>query len=423
MSRVELKSHAEVIKLTRLIGEPPERLAYLERLPPGDLRVLRELATDVQYESDSEHFGRIAFASTLLPVSLTAAIARKAFGPLLCARIAGVLDTEQAIALADRMPADFLADLAVELDPRRASEIIAGMPPEQIAEVAEMLTARGEHVTMGRFVGHMTDEAIEACLVVIDEPTLLRMSYVLEGDDALERVITLMSPAHLRRAIRAATDHDLWPEALDLLGRVSPSLAGRLGDLAAEEDDRVLAAMVETAQSDDLWDAVLPVTHAMTPLGRRRFAELPAIHQPEVLVAIVRAAMLGEAWRDLLPLVPLLPHEARLRVWAEIVAVADGLPVENLRGMAADAIDLGVDDMLPDVVSAASSEDLWGPGLRLLVSLGPDLHERLAPLAAELSPDQRAESAARARDLGLLDDLGALGRALEAGDANLGRRP
>ena len=412
MTRAHLKAHAELVKLGRLLDIPPERVDYLGKLRPDEIRFLRELATDALYYHDQERFQLVAFASKLLPVGLTSLIAQKAFGPLLCARIAGVLDTAHAIALADKMPADFLADLAVSLDPRRCSDIISGMPADQVAEVAEILGTRREYVAMGRFVGHMTDEAIEASLAVVDEPALLRISYVLEGDEGLERVIGLMSPDHLRRAIRAATDHDLWPEALDLLSRVSPGLAGRLGDLAAEEDDRVLAGMVRTAQNDDLWDAVLPVTRAMTEEGRRRFAELPAIHVREVLTAIVRSAMLGDSWRELLPLVPLLPRDAQVLVWSEVLAIADGMPVEQLRSLAAGALDLGVDDMLPDVVSVAQSEDLWTPAMRLLVVLGPDLHRRLAPVAAGLPADQRAEARAHAQELGMLDGLGVLGEAL-----------
>lgn len=413
MTRVHLKAQAELVKIGRLLDIPPERVGYLEKLRPDEIRFLRELATDALYQSDRERFQLIAFASRLLPMTLTSLIAQKSFGPLLCARIAGVLETEHAIALADKMPADFLADLAVGLDPRRCSDIISGMPADQIAEVAEILAARREHVAMGRFVGHMTDEAIEASLAVVDEPALLRISYVLEGDEGLERVIRLMSSEHLRRAIRAATDHDLWPEALDLLGRVSPGLAGELGDLAASEDDRVLAGMVRTAQNDDLWDAVLPVTRAMTEAGRRRFAEVPAIHQPEVLTAIVRAAMLGDSWRELLPLVPLLPREAQVQVWSEVLSVADGMPVEQIRSLAGGALDLGVDDMLPDVVGVAQTEDLWTPAMRLLVVLGPDLHRRLAPVAAGLPPDQRAEARAHAEELGMLEGLGVLGEALD----------
>ena len=413
MSRRQLKSHAEVIKLGRLIGEPPERLAYLEKLQLDDLRILRELATDAQYEADAERFKRIAFASTLAPVSLTALIARRAFGALLCARIAGVLGTDHAIAIADRMPAEFLADLAVELDPRRAADIIAGMPPDQIASVAELLNMHGEHVAMGRFVGHMTDPAIEASLEVIDDASLLRISYVLEGDDGLKRVIELMSRERLRSAIRAATEHDLWPEALDLLGRVPHSLAGQLGDLAAEEDDSVLAGMVATAQTDDLWDAVLPVMGAMSDTGRRRFAALPSIHQPEVLTAIVRSAMLTGSWRDLLPLVPLLPRESQVLVWSEVIPVAEALPVETTRLMVSEALDLGLDHMLPDILSAADDADLWSSALHLLAALGPELHERLAPTAAALPAEQRSEALAHARDLGLLGELGVLGDALD----------
>ena len=51
----------------------------------------------------------------------------------------------------------------------------------------------------------------------------------------------------------------------------------------------------------------------------------------------------------------------------------------------------------------------------LAVELGPDLHRPLAPLAAALPPRQRGEAPTRARDLGLLGDLGVLGEALEQG--------
>lgn len=397
-----------MIKLARLLSDSPDRLGYLERLDPADLRVLRERATDAQYDADGDRFQRIAFASRLLPLSLTAFIVENIFGALLCARIAGVLDTRHAIALADRMPVDFLADLAVDLEPRRCSAIIAGMPAEQVAEVAEVLARRQEYVAMGRFVGHMTDAAIRDCLRVLDEPDLLRISYVLEGDEGLERVIGLMSRERLRRAIRAATDHDLWPEALDLLARVSDGLAGRLGDLAAEEDDRVLEAMVRTAQKDRLWDAVLPVMRTMTEQGRRRFAELPPIHESDVLAVIVRSAVAGESWRDLLPLVALLPRDAQTRVWSEVVAMAETLTDGRLRELATQAIDLGLEDMLPDVIAAAAPADLWAQALRLLTALGPDLQERLVPFAVALPDDRRIEAASHARELGLLHQLGPL---------------
>jgi hypothetical protein len=173
--------------------------------------------------------------------------------------------------------------------------------------------------------------------------------------------------------------------------------------------------MVRTAQADDLWDAVLPVTRAMGARGRQQFASLPSIHEPETLAAIVRSAMLGESWRDLLPLVPSLPRTAQMLVWSEVVGIAEELPVDRRRGLVSEAIGLGLDDMLPDVVSAGESAGLWDPALCLLASLGPDLHRRLVPYASSLPASQRAEALLRARDLGLLGELGVLVEALAPG--------
>jgi hypothetical protein len=311
---VTLEGHAEALKLARLLDRDPERFAYLERVAPDDVRVLRERATVVLFDRD-RRFGRIALASRIPPAGLTAWIAQHAFGALLCARIAALLDTARAIDLAERMPSDFLADLAVQLDPRRAREIIFGLPPELIGDVAAELTRREEYIAMGRFVGHMTDEAIQAAFRVIDDASLLRISYFVEEKDQLDHVVGLLAIRRVRGAIRAATDADLWPQALDLLTRVSAQRAGALADLAAEEDDAVLTGMVDCAQRDGLWDVVLPVTQNMSEDGRRRFAALPALHAPEVLEAVVDAAVANDLWDELSPLAELLPPAAQKVVW------------------------------------------------------------------------------------------------------------
>lgn len=153
----------------------------------------------------------------------------------------------------------------------------------------------------------------------------------------------------------------------------------------------------------------------MSDAGRRRFASLSAIHRPEALSSIVRSAMLGDSWRELLPLVPLLPRDAQLQVWSEVVVLAETLPEPTLRSMAGEALTLGIDDMLPDIVSSTQATGLWEPGLRLLVSLGPDLQGQLAPVATGLPADQRSEALAQARTLGLAEELGSLKEALATG--------
>ncbi|MEA2264647.1 MAG: hypothetical protein QOE27_230 [Solirubrobacteraceae bacterium] len=408
-----LAGHAEVLKLARLLETPAERLGYLEALPPEDVRLLRERAADSLYAADGHRFHRVALASRLPPVALTTFIAEHAFGPLLCARVAGLLDTRLAVEIAMRLPTPFVADLAALLDPRRAKDLIAALPPHRIAEVAAELTVREEYIAMGRFVGFMTDAAIEAAFGVIDDASLLRISYFVEAKDHLDHVVGLLAEDRVRGAIRAATAADLWPQALDLLTRVSPGRAGSLADLAALEDDDVLDGMVATAQRDGLWDAVLPVTRQMSPAGRTRFASLTSLHDPEVLGAIVRAAAADDLWHDLLPLAGLLPRGARGVVWSEILAVAGELPVGRLRTMAAEALDLGVEAMILDLVDhLLRSSGLLTRGLRLVAGLGPVLQERLVPLAAGLPEDRRAAVLHRVRALRLVRRLGPVTDAL-----------
>lgn len=410
---MSLASHAEVLKLARLLSTDVERLEYLEDLEPEEVAMLRERASDSLYAADGHRFHRVALASRLPPVALTTFIAEHAFGPLLCARVAGLLDVRLAVQIAMRLPTTFVADLAVELDPRRARDLIAALPPHRIAEVAEELTHRGEYIAMGRFVGFMTDAAIIACFGVIDDASLLWISYFVEAKDRLDHVVGLLPERRVRSAIRAATSADLWPQALDLLTRVTPERAGRLADLAALEDDAVLEGMVSTAQRDDLWDIVLPVTRQMSEAGRVRFASLPALHAPEFLASIVSAAVADDLWLDLVPLAMLLPQEARALVWAEILAVAATLRPARLRRMAGQALDQGIDEIVEDLVATLIDAGLLAAGLRLVAELGPALLDRLAPIAAGLPEEQRAAVLERARALRLVRKLGPICGALD----------
>ncbi len=305
-----LEGHAEVLKLALLLGDEPERFAYLEQLDPAAVRALRERATVRLYEGD-RRLHRVALAARIPPVPMTAWIAQHLFGPLLCARVAGLLDIGRAVGIAKRLPPEFIADLAMELDPRRAREIIFALPPALIGKVADILTQRGEWIVMGRFVGHMTDASLRAAFDVIDDAGLLRISYFVEEKDQLDHVVSLLESDRIIGAIRSASEQDLWPQALDLLTRISPEQAGELADLAAEEEDYVLDGMVHAAQRDGLWDIVLPVTQQMSEEGLARFAGLPALHEPDVITAVVDAASAADLLADLLPLAALMPPEAR----------------------------------------------------------------------------------------------------------------
>lgn len=245
---------AEIRRLARLLEREAHDLAYLESVALEDLRALREQTTEVLWRANSATFGRLAAASKLLPNSVTATISERAFGPLLSARMAAVLDPKRAADVAGKLSAPFLADLAVELDPRRASVLISLIEPNQIAEITRELDARREYVAMGRFVGHLSDPALEAAIGVMSAPTMLHVGFVLEDKQRVQRLIELLPHRRMDEIIGAAAEYDLWLEALDLLGHLTLERQAEIVASAPELDDAARDALAATVIEHGLAD-------------------------------------------------------------------------------------------------------------------------------------------------------------------------
>jgi hypothetical protein len=267
-----LQARAEILKLARILEREPDTLDYLERVPAADIRALREQVTDMLFSAHDETLSRLAAASKLLPVGLVALIGEKTFGPVLSARMAALLDPGRAADMADKLPTPFLADVAIAIDPRRSSAVIGRIPPARIAEITAELVRREEYVTMGRFVGHLSDEAIAAALTAMDERALLQVAFVLEDRDRLDRFADLLSDERLDQAIQTAASADLWAEALDLLGGLDVRRRAALISRPAAQDDAILDSLIEAVQSQDLWDSVLPLVELLPRHAQERVA-------------------------------------------------------------------------------------------------------------------------------------------------------
>ncbi|MDT4911578.1 MAG: hypothetical protein QOC66_706 [Pseudonocardiales bacterium] len=320
-----LERGAEITKLARLLGVERKELDHLDQIPASALRAFREQATDRLFAGDAGRLRRVAAASKLVPVPLTVKVAQAAFGPLLCAATAGLLEPSHAVKVAAKCPTAFLADIAITLDPRRAADVIAAVPTPLVVAVAKELIARREHVTIGRFVSFLRPETLRAAVPEIpDDADLLKVAFVMEGKDRLDDLVDLARD-RLPGLIRTAFERDLWAEALDLIGHLSVENVAELADLAAAQSDEVLTSLVRAAQDLPAWDALLPITAAMSGESLRRFAAIPAIQEPEVLAAIVLAASRADLWDAVLPLAELvLPKsEADLQRVLDLIAAVD----------------------------------------------------------------------------------------------------
>lgn len=195
----QLAVQAEILKLARLLQREPEHLAYLEAVPLKDLQTLRAQVTERLFTDHEPVLRRLAAASRLLPLALVASLSENTFGPILSARIAGLLDPERADQVGQRLPTPFVADIAIELDPRRAVDVIARIPADRIRQVTLELARRKEYVTMGRFVGHLDDEALAAAINALSDDELLETFVVMEEPPELDRLARLTDPDRIER--------------------------------------------------------------------------------------------------------------------------------------------------------------------------------------------------------------------------------
>lgn len=408
-----LERTAEITKLARLLGVEPTDLGYLDKLPADALHAFRIQATDRLFARDAGRLHRVAAASKLIPVPLTVKIAQLAFGPVLCAAIAGLLDPAHAVRIAARCPTSFLADITIHLDPRRAPDVIAAVPTELVVAVANDLLARGEHVTMGRFVSYLRPETLRASVEDIpDEADLLRVAFVMEGKHKLDELVDIARD-RIPGILQAAHEHDLWAEALDLIGHLSLENLADIAEATTAHGPEVLTSIVRAAHELDAWDDLLPVTTAMTPESLNRFATLPAVRDEAVLQRIVGTALAGPQWLALLPLTTQLPDDVRAKVAAQIAALDDEtlerlatqaheakmwealLPIalafdEDARRRLAGLPLLQREDVLRAAVDTAARHDLWDA----LLPLAGKLSEQARP-GAEALIRERAQAAGR----------------------------
>lgn len=414
-----------------MLGVEAKDLGYLEVIPSAELNQFRARCTDTLFAGDSGRLHRVATASKLVPVGLTVRISQLAFGPALCAATAGLLDPSHAVKIASKVPTPFLADIAVHLDPRRAAEVISAIPSEIVVRVAVELIQRGEYVTMGRFVNFLPLATLRAAVPRIeDEADLLRVAFVMEGKSSLDDLLDI-ARSRVQKLIDAAHTHDMWAEALDLIGNLSLDNRAELADVAASQDPIVLDALIQAAHRLGMWDALLPVVAVMSPDSLARFAEIPAVLDPEVLDGIVTAALDGDLWLDLLPLSTALPEQG-LRLVAARAAAEDDETLSHLATQAHEAeqwdallpIALAFDDdarrrlahlpllaradVLQAAIGTAARHDLWDAVLPLAEVLPEEVKPTIAAAIGDLTRDQilaALDAAARSDNLPVLVDI------------------
>lgn len=309
-----LAKQAEIEKLSRLLGVTTAELAFLNSLQSKAIREIAGRVSDTLHDSGEEKFRRIAKTTKLVPSSVSAAIAQRFLGPLASAMVAVNLDPKKAAELTGHLEPGFLAEVSLHLDPRRAEDIIARIPDDLVVRVAGELVAREEYITMGRFVGYVSRDAIIRAVESMAPDQVLHTAFFVEAEERFDEIVAALPDERLREVISTAATDDLWVEALSIVDAVGEENRKRLADLAGGLDTEILDSMARSADEHEVFDVILPLIAVMTEDNRKRIAGLSYLHRPEVVERVLATVAENDLWTEIDAIEPFLPEDVQKSV-------------------------------------------------------------------------------------------------------------
>lgn len=234
---------AEVQRLARVLGVTPDELDFLTAAPTESLAELRAHVLDRLLERSRSEFERAVRLAQHIPRGLAAKLTEHALGPVLGGRTAALISAEMAADLAARLPAPFLAEIAVHVDLRHVGPLVGGIPTHTLGGAGTVLREREEWIVLAAFVGHVPATKLASLLDLFDGEALLRAGFVIEDVTRLDAVVELLPDQRLDDLLAAAHAHGIWPEAI--------ALVSHLGEA---QGDRIIAAIdrLEDEPRDEL---------------------------------------------------------------------------------------------------------------------------------------------------------------------------
>lgn len=269
----ELLLQAERIKLARTLGVADAKLDFLPELPALELRSLRNRISHTLFDQHQVLFQRLADAGKRLPLAVNALISEKVFGPMLSARIAGLLAPDRALEISGKLSVEFQAELCQTLDPRSSPELLRRMPVANVVSVGRVLMARKEFITMARFVDCLSDAAIKAVVKdTQDDEVLLRIGFYVESSARLSHAISLIPDPRLVQMIQTSIDGaaDLQQAGAALISTVDDTQKARLAEAAASLSRESMEKLVRTLVNEKAEGALLSALALMSDAGRMR---------------------------------------------------------------------------------------------------------------------------------------------------------
>lgn len=293
-------SRVEVHKLAHELGVEHESLAYLESLPADQLVTLRHGVSRAVFAANEHRLKPLGALARRVPATLAARIAKAALGPLLCGRVASVMDPRTAVPLAGHLDPDFLAQVTLSIDPARSAAIITQLDHELVVAVGERLIESGDYMVLARFITVVDEDIVLRLVELAEGPQLLEVALYADDHARVDELLQAIPEAKLAAVIEAAaTSEDRADAAVSLLTMLSAESQRRLTDLAATLAPAVADAVVGATVRLEVWPVLLPVVGSLAPGAIARFVNVATLLDPalvdDLVVSVRRADESGQA--------------------------------------------------------------------------------------------------------------------------------
>lgn len=327
----QLETNAEIVKIARLLDADPAEIEYLDEISPEALRNLRRSLLDRFYGGTDEGIQRFAKIGNLLPAKVIAQLTKEAVGPVMAARIAGLIDPKQAAAVVSNLPAKYVAEIATHIDPRRVEPVIGRLPDETVEKIAKELIDRKEYVTMGQLTSFVSDDILNSSFQYASDEALLQVAFVTEDKSRLSDALAPQTDERITNIIKTAVFTKLWPEAVDLLTQLSDEQYLRVINLASQVDKRTMEKLVGSTIEPVLWQIMVPALAQMDDPTRAVQALLRGSN--ESIKGFSETIVGDGAWQDASELIEKLDEPTRAdfrKMLARYKLVSQFEPVADL---------------------------------------------------------------------------------------------
>ncbi|MGH9184954.1 MAG: hypothetical protein ACRD0U_03910 [Acidimicrobiales bacterium] len=376
-----IETDANLAKLARTLEVDASEVEFLAYLDVGDLRDLRWRINDRLNSADAKRLQGVMAASKLVPIGLAATIGEKWFGPILCARLVGLVEPKRGGQYARHLSVEFMADITTRTDPRVVGDLIHELRLPDMQAIANNLLDRGDYLTLSHFVGHLPPTVVADILAAIDDnAAVVRIARYVEDLGHLDPVVALLPDERLVALVRAVDHEDLWVDGLYLFSHLSADQVSRIASIVVSLGDQVVVAAIEAFDRHDLWDQGLALLAHLSDDEMQRVAGvLDLVDDNVIAAALVHIARQVEDLMILDTVVARLPDERLISIvktvqredlWVDGLHLFSHLSADQVARIATTIVHSDI-DIITAALAAFDRHGLWAQGLHLVEHLDP----------------------------------------------------